>query len=65
MGHEPSDTASPCRWCEGAGKLMQIKPGGWRSWRPNNELDRGIWYTPVWCPNCMGTGIRVAEGTGE
>ena len=45
-----------CSWCEGTGKLMQIKPGGWRAWRPNNEIDRGRWATPVWCPCCMGTG---------
>ena len=48
-----------CSWCEGTGKLMQIKPGGWRAWRPNNEIDRGRWATPVWCPCCMGTGEAI------
>ena len=54
-----------CSWCEGTGKLMQIKPGGWRAWRPNNEIDRGRWATPVWCPCCMGTGEASAVHSGR
>jgi hypothetical protein len=57
----PNPACAPCSWCEGTGKLMQIKPGGWRAWRPNNEIDRGRWATPVWCPCCMGNGWVVRE----